>query len=171
MKMAFANTFLISQGLPAIKPRKLTASLFDLANKCIKTFTTWKFDLEEYKTETLARLSDIEKEYITASSFNKLNHEEQTTLVARFIRDNLVEPFQHLFNARNLVTKMFSLIAAYAWTVEEPETRIKLYQAIWNAYKPETNCEEQYTPTGNVKCHIFPWQSNFMSLNFEHTEL
>ena len=36
MKMAIGNTFLISQGLPAIKPRKLTESLFDLAAKCIK---------------------------------------------------------------------------------------------------------------------------------------
>ena len=36
MKMAIANTFLISQGLPAVKPRKLTESLFDLADKCIK---------------------------------------------------------------------------------------------------------------------------------------
>lgn len=36
MKMAIANTFLISQGLPSIKPRKLTESLFNLADKCIK---------------------------------------------------------------------------------------------------------------------------------------
>lgn len=203
MKMAFANTFLISQGLPAIKPRKLIPSLFDLTDKCIKTFTTWKFDLEEYKDDTLAYLAYIEKEYVTAASFNKLNEEEQITLVARFFRDNLVEPFQHLFSARKLVvkhpegmkcaesllchlnahmktqgkiksgvTKMFSLIGAYYWTTEEADTRVKYYQAIWNAFKPETNCEEQYTPTGKEDiCHIFPWQGKYMNLNFEHTEL
>ena len=182
-------------------------SLFDLVDKCIKTFTTWKFDLLEYKDETLTYIADIEKEYVTSASFHKLTEEEQITLVARFFRDNLVEPFQHLFSARNLlvkhpegskcaesllchlnahmknegkiksgVTKMMSLVAAYFWSnvePEDPELRIKYYAAIWNAFKPETNCEQQYTPTGKENiCHIFPWQeAKFMSLNFEHTEL
>jgi hypothetical protein len=36
MKMALGNTFLISQGFPAIKPKKLTESVFNLADKCIR---------------------------------------------------------------------------------------------------------------------------------------
>ena len=189
--------------MPAIKPRKLTASIFDLADKCFKTFTTWKIDLTEYKEETLSYIKDIEKDYVTVESYNKLNEDEKVTLVARFFRDNLLEPFSHLFTARNLVfknpegkqcaesllchlnahmktegkiksgvTKMFSLVAAYFWSHEDPDLSVRYYAAIWNAFKPETNCETQYTPTGKKNiCHIFSWQSKIMSLNFEHTEL
>ena len=177
-----------------------------MADKCIKTFTTWKIDLIEYKDESLTYIADIEKEYITSASYHKLTETEQITLVARFLKDNFFEPLKHLFNARNLVvknpeglqcaesllchlnshyknegriksgaTKMMSLVAAWMWSAtepEQPETRIKYYTAVWNAFKPETKCDQQYTPTGKENiCHIFPWQSNFMSLNFEHTEL
>jgi len=98
MKMAIGNTFLISQGLPAIKPRKLTESLFDLADKCIKVFTVYKIELEPYKTETLKQMSMLEKEYISALDYGKLNEKEQQVLIARFLRENMVEPFTHLWN-------------------------------------------------------------------------
>jgi len=219
MKMAIGNTFLISQGLPAIKPRKLTESLFDLAAKCIKVFTVWKLDLEPFKVETLRQISLVEKEYMSATAYGKLNEEEQKTLVARFLRENMVESFQHLWTInkhvtshpeggkcvesllchlnshmkkqgpiKSEVTKVFSLAASFAWTMEQevedgnkiwkyggnPDMdRWQLYKSIWNGHKPETDCSVAYTPTGKENiCHILPWQSDvMMSLNFEHTEL
>ena len=206
MKMAIGNTFLISQGLPAIKPRKLTESLFDLANKCIKVFTTWKIDLSPYKDETLKQFALIEKEYITASEFGRLTDSEQKTLIARFLTENMVEPVQNLWKIRSHifghpngkscaesllchlnahmksqsktkseVTKVFSLLTVFTWTLDGSGTGLdqwKLYQAIWNGQKTETNCSEQYTPSGKENiCHILPWQSGMMSLNFEHNEL
>jgi len=98
MKMAIGNTFLISQGLPAIKPRKLTESLFALADKCIKIFTVYKIELEPYKTEVLKQMALLEKEYISAVDYGKLTEDEQKVLIARFLRENMVEPFQHLWH-------------------------------------------------------------------------
>ena len=170
----------------------------------IKVFTTWKIDLEPYKDETLKHLNTIEKQYISTVEFNKLTDHEQTTLVTRFLSENMVEPFQLLWKARarifnhpegvkcaeslmchlnahmkkqgpvkQFITKVFSLGASYVWTVDENGLdRWKLYQAIWNAYAPETDCSVQYTPSGKENiCHIFHWQDGMMSLNFEHTEL
>jgi len=106
MKMAIGNTFLISQGLPSVKPRKLTESLFDLADKCIKVFTVYKIELEQYKTETLKQIAMIEKEYISALDYGKLNEQEQKVLIARFLRENMVEPFQHLFNINTFINEV-----------------------------------------------------------------
>jgi len=217
MKMAIANTFLISQGLPAVKPRKLTESLFDLADKCIKVFTAMKLDLEPYKVETLKQMALIEKEYMSAATYGKLNEDEQKTLIARFLRENMVEPFQYLWSInkhivnhpegakcaesllcnlnshmkkkgaiKSEITKIFSLAASFAWTMEDMDEgnkvwkyggnvdmdRWKLYRSIWAGHKPETDCSVMYTPTGKENiCHVLPWQSDMMSLNFEHTEL
>merc|ERR1712223_1618726 len=216
MKMAIGNTFLISQGLPAIKPRKLTESLFDLADKCIKVFTVYKIELEPYKTETLKQMSMLEKEYISALDYGKLNEKEQQVLIARFLRENMVEPFTHLWNINIFineheqgekclesllchlnkqmkskgpikaeVSKIFSMTASFAWTIDEDEddveklvnfteaNRWKLYKAIWNGHNPEQDCSVLYPPPGKENiCHILPWQTdNMMSLNFEHTEL
>lgn len=208
MKIAIANTFLISQGLPAIKTRKLTESMFDLANKCIKLFTTWKFDLEPYKQETLKQIELVQKEYISSSEYGKLTQTEQKTLVARFMTENMVEPFkalwiirEKLFTAKDVqcaesllchlnahmkkqslikseVTKLFSLIASWSWTFDQDLDKRSgldqwsLYKAIWDGHKPETDCSVQYTPTGKENvCHVLPFQSDMMSLNFEHTEL
>jgi hypothetical protein len=74
---------------------------------------------------------------------------------------------------KQMVTKVFSLGSSYGWTVDVMKTtldRWQLYQAIWQGCAPETDCSLQYTPTGKT-CHVFPWQVNTMSLNFEHTEL
>jgi len=217
MKMAIGNTFLISQGLPAIKPRKLTESLFSLADKCIKVFTVYKLELEPYKTEALKQITMLEKEYISALDYGKLNEDEQKVLIARFLRENMVEPFQHLWHInmfindveegekclesllchlnkhmkgkgpiKTEVTKIFSMAASFAWTLDEDmaedeeklvnftqATRWKLYKSIWNGHKPEQDCSVLYPPPGKENiCHILPWQTdNMMSLNFEHTEL
>ncbi len=193
--------------MPAIKPRKLTESLFDLVNQCIQLFTTWKIDLEPYKAEAVKHVSMIEKEYVSGSEYFKLDINERYILVARFIRENMVEPFQYLWSIRQQlvnhpeghkcvesllchlnshmkkegaikseVTKLFSLAASFFWTYGEELNNVpdkwKLYQAIWNGHKPETDCSVQYTPTGKENiCHILPWQSGMMSLNFDHTEL
>ena len=77
------------------------------------------------------------------------------------------------------ITKVISLAASYGWSADDKSLdRWKLYQAIWNgnapdpSSDPESKCSIQYTPTGlENTCHIFPWQDNMMSLNFEHTEL
>merc|ERR1712027_273324 len=128
--------FLISQGLPAIKPRKLTESLFNLADKCIKVFTVYKIELEPYKTEALKQIAMLEKEH--------------KVLIARFLRENMVEPFQHLWRINMFIndyeegekclesllcnlnkhmstkgplkteaTKIFSMAATFAWTLDE----------------------------------------------------
>merc|ERR1712018_833020 len=190
MKMMMANTFLISQGLPAIKPKKLTESLFNLVDKSLKIFTTYKLDLEEYKTETLKQIALIEK--------------EQITLVSRFVTENVLEPVQLIWKAHRhisthsdgpkcaesilchlnahmrsqgpikiTITKLISLAGAYGWSADDKSMdRWKLYQAIWNGNAPETKCATQYTPSGlEGSCHIFPWQEDMMSLAFEHTEL
>merc|ERR1719225_1946588 len=83
MKMALANTFLISQGLPSIKPKKITESVFNLVDKSIKSFTTFKIDLQEARDETLKQFATIEKEYVTSKEFAKLTEKEQVTLVSR----------------------------------------------------------------------------------------
>ena len=88
MKMALANTFLISQGLPAIKPKKITESMFNLVDKSFKAFTTFKIDLQEYKDETLKQFATIEKQYVTAKEYAKLTEKEQITLVTRFLTEN-----------------------------------------------------------------------------------
>lgn len=196
--MALANTFLITQGLPAIKPKKITESLIKLADHSIKTFTTWKFDLGQYKDEINANLEILEKEYVSAQDFNKLTNDEQTTLVSRFFRENMVEPMNHLWTAythvqghpecaenmlchlnakmvqdgsvRSMVTKAMSVMASFAWTMDEND-RWKLYAAIWSGCAPEARCASLYT-TKDKTCHVFPWQTlSTMSLNFEHTEL
>ena len=164
--------------------------------------------MEPYKDEVLKQIAVIEKQYISTAAYGKLNVQEQTTLVARFLRENVLEPFQHLWTIakhitnhpegykciesllchlnshmkkqsqiKSETTKIFSLIASFAWTMDENDfnthnlDKWKLYQAIWNGHKPETDCSVQYTPTGKENiCHILPWQSDMMSLNFEHTE-
>jgi len=217
MKMAIGNTFLISQGLPAIKPRKLTESLFNLADKCIKVFTVYKIELEPYKTEALKQIAMLEKEYISAVDYGKLTEQEQKVLIARFLRENMVEPFQHLWRINMFIndyeegekclesllcnlnkhmstkgplkteaTKIFSMAATFAWTLDEDmedddeklvnftqANRWKLYKSIWNGHKPEEDCSVLYPPPGKENiCHILPWQSDkMMSLNFDHTEL
>jgi len=217
MKMAIGNTFLISQGLPAIKPRKLTESLFNLADKCIKVFTVYKIELEPYKTEALKQIAMLEKEYISAVDYGKLTEQEQKVLIARFLRENMVEPFQHLWRINMFIndyeegekclesllcnlnkhmstkgplkteaTKIFSMAATFAWTLDEDmedddeklvnftqANRWKLYKSIWNGHKPEEDCSILYPPPGKENiCHILPWQSDkMMSLNFDHTEL
>jgi len=176
MKMAIGNTFLISQGLPAVKPRKLTESLFNLADKCIKVFTVYKIELEPYKTEALKQIAMLEKEYISAVDYGKLTEQEQKVLIARFLRENMVEPFQHLWRINMFIndveegekclesllcnlnkhmsskgpikteaTKIFSMAATFAWTLDEDmedddeklvnftqANRWKLYKSIWN---------------------------------------
>jgi len=217
MKMAIGNTFLISQGLPAIKPRKLTESLFNLADRCIKVFTVYKIELEPYKTEALKQIAMLEKEYISAVDYGKLTEQEQKVLIARFLRENMVEPFQHLWRINMFIndyeegekclesllcnlnkhmstkgplkteaTKIFSMAATFAWTLDEDmedddeklvnftqANRWKLYKSIWNGHKPEEDCSVLYPPPGKENiCHILPWQSDkMMSLNFDHTEL
>jgi len=217
MKMAIGNTFLISQGLPAVKPRKLTESLFNLADKCIKVFTVYKIELEPYKTEALKQIAMLEKEYISAVDYGKLTEQEQKVLIARFLRENMVEPFQHLWRINMFIndyeegekclesllcnlnkhmstkgplkteaTKIFSMAATFAWTLDEDmedddeklvnftqANRWKLYKSIWNGHKPEEDCSILYPPPGKENiCHILPWQSDkMMSLNFDHTEL
>ena len=104
MKMALANTFLISYGLPSIKPRKLTASIFDLVDKSLKVFTTYKLDLQEYKDETLKQIALIEKQYITANDYAKLTEQEQITLVSRFLSENVLEPLQYIWTAHKQIT-------------------------------------------------------------------
>ena len=73
------------------------------------------------------------------------------------------------------ITKLISLAASYGWSADIKNNNLdrwKLYQAIWNGNRPETMCAMQYTPKDLEKsCHIFPWQEDIMSLNFEHTEL
>merc|ERR1712109_388483 len=216
-KMENGNTFLISQGLPAIKPRKLTESLFNLADKCIKVFTVYKIELEPYKTEALKQIAMLEKEYISAVDYGKLTEQEQKVLIARFLRENMVEPFQHLWRINMFIndyeegekclesllcnlnkhmstkgplkteaTKIFSMAATFAWTLDEDmedddekllnftqANRWKLYKSIWNGHKPEEDCSILYPPPGKENiCHILPWQSDkMMSLNFDHTEL
>ena len=221
MKMALANTFLISQGLPAIKPKKLTESLFALVDKCITKFSTWKVDMTTYKDDFLGHLASLEKDYIKYDAFNKLTEAEQNTFVSRFLRENLVEPLQYLWLAhkhitshpdghacaesilcslnkhmskeaktspmKQMLTKAFSLASSYGWTSDEAGAvglhrgdqakddgglnRWKLYQAIWQGCAPETDCSVLYTPPKGKNCRIFPWESNLMDLNFEHTEL
>jgi len=205
MKMALANTFLISQGLPSIKPKKITESVFNLVDKSIKSFTTFKIDLQEARDETLKQFATIEKEYVTSKEFAKLTEKEQVTLVSRFLSENLLEPLQFIWRAHThinghqdgkkcaesilchlnahmrdqgqikmTITKMISLAASYGWSADNKNNldRWKLYQAIWNGNRPETMCAMQYTPKDLEKsCHIFPWQEDVMSLNFEHTEL
>ena len=99
MKMALANTFLISQGLPSIKPKKITESVFNLVDKSIKSFTTFKIDLQEARDETLKQFATIEKEYVTSKEFAKLTEKEQVTLVSRFLSENLLEPLQFIWRA------------------------------------------------------------------------
>ena len=57
-----------------------------------------KLDLEPYKVETLKQMALIEKEYMSAATYGKLNEDEQKTLIARFLRENMVEPFQYLWS-------------------------------------------------------------------------
>ena len=104
MKMMMANTFLISQGLPPIKPKKLTESLFNLVDKSLKIFTTYKLDLEEYKTETLKQISLIEKQYVSANDYAKLTEKEQITLVSRFVTENVLEPVQLIWKAHRHIS-------------------------------------------------------------------
>ena len=99
MKMALANTFLISQGLPSIKPKKITESVFNLVDKSIKSFTSFKIDLQEARDETLKQFATIEKEYVTSKEFAKLTEKEQVTLVSRFLSENLLEPLQFIWRA------------------------------------------------------------------------
>ena len=40
----------------------------------------------------------LEKEYISAVDYGKLTEDEQKVLIARFLRENMVEPFQHLWH-------------------------------------------------------------------------
>ena len=102
--MALANTFLISQGLPAIKPKKITESMFNLVDKSFKAFTTFKIDLQEYKDETLKQFATIEKQYVTAKEYAKLTEKEQITLVTRFLTENLMEPLQFIWRAHKHIT-------------------------------------------------------------------
>lgn len=213
MKMALTNTFLVSQGLPALRPKKLTESMFALADKCIRSFTTWKLDLDQYKADTLQTIDALEKEYITAGEFGRLTPEEQETLIARFLRENMIEPLKLLWIAykhitthpdgsecaesimchlnahtikeghiKQVVTRTFSVMAVYGMTIDATSLRMygapdlqldqwKMYHAIWQGSNPETDCSVKFTPKGTSTCHIFPWQQNTMSLNFDHTEL
>ena len=41
---------------------------------------------------------------MSATAYGKLNEEEQKTLVARFLRENMVEPFQYLWTINKHVT-------------------------------------------------------------------
>ena len=41
---------------------------------------------------------------MSATAYGKLNEDEQKTLVARFLRENMVEPFQHLWTINKHVT-------------------------------------------------------------------
>ena len=41
---------------------------------------------------------------MSAAAYGKLNEDEQKTLVARFLRENMVEPFQHLWTINKHVT-------------------------------------------------------------------
>merc|ERR1719238_1652382 len=150
--MALANTFLISQGLLSIKPKKITESVFNLVDKSIKSFTTFKIDLQEARDETLKQFATIEKEYVTSKEFAKLTEKEQVTLVSRFLSENLLCHLNaHMRDQGQIkmtITKMISLAASYGWSADNKNNldRWKLYQAIWNGNRPETMCAMQYTP-------------------------
>ena len=62
-----------------------------------QVFTVYKIELEPYKTEALKQIAMLEKEYISAVDYGKLTEQEQKVLIARFLRENMVEPFQHLW--------------------------------------------------------------------------
>ena len=46
----------------------------------------------------------------------------------------------------------------------------KLYEAVWKGANTD-DCDMIYAPKDVTTCHIYPWQSTPMSLDFEHLEL
>ena len=63
MKMAFANTFLISQGYPAINQRKLVSSTIKLIEKLTETFTSYEVDFRQYEKTIKYKPNSIRQFY------------------------------------------------------------------------------------------------------------
>ena len=69
MKMAFANTFLISQGYPAINQRKLVSSTIKLIEKLTETFTSYEVDFRQYEKTIKYKPTSIQQFYIFDNIF------------------------------------------------------------------------------------------------------
>ena len=82
-KMMFFNMFLMTQGLPAIQARNIIDSVMALVDQSLKIFTTYKVDLKPARDSVKEFVQMIEKEYVPAAKFKKLNSDEQAELIAR----------------------------------------------------------------------------------------
>ena len=85
MKMAFANTFLISQGYPAINQRKLVSSTIKLIEKLTETFTSYEVDFRQYEKTINAQVQEFESDYMTWAKYNSLTDIEQVPDQTKFV--------------------------------------------------------------------------------------
>ena len=63
-----------------------------------------------------------------------------------------------------------NLILFRAWSLDGGIDNWKLYEAVWKGANTD-DCDMIYAPKDVTTCHIYPWQSTPMSLDFEHLEL
>jgi len=102
-KMMFFNMFLMTQGLPAIQARNIIDSVMALVDQSLKIFTTYKVDLKPARDSVKEFVQMIEKEYVPAAKFKKLNSDEQAELIARFLDENVMIVGQDIFIAHDWV--------------------------------------------------------------------
>ena len=103
-KMSLANTFLISQGFPAINIKQLPSSLSNLASKVFAIFS-WNVNVKKFEKLTVELIKAFDKDFMKWELFNPLPEDQQVPHLQRFLHENVADSFNHLWQAQQLVSR------------------------------------------------------------------
>jgi len=190
------NGFLISYRIPAFDSSSPIKSITAIINKCIRLFTTYKFDSKPYVQQVQEALSKSLQKYLEDKNFNVLTEQERKSIIVSLLNDEFVSPIQKVWEVylqaasqpecseqflcllnmkekkskqgqtRQAVVNGASLAASWSLSRASQEVYMSLHNAVMAGSKG-ADCMASY-PSSKNKCKLIERKK---SLKSKHTEL